>query len=62
MHKIIIQGSEIIEQVASKAVLLHGGNGVIIENDVERFYHDAKVNAIGGGSVAFLMDLVSSML
>ena len=57
-----IKGAAVMERVCSEAMVLFGGNGVIVEYDIERFYRDAKVNAIGGGSVASILETVSNMI
>ena len=62
MFAVKIKAAEVQEYVASQALVLMGGNGVVEENDAERHFRDAKVNAIGGGSVNTLTDLVSKMI
>lgn len=62
MFGLKIKGAEIQERVASKAIMAMGGMGLVKENDVERHFRDAKVNAIGGASVQTLADLIGGML
>lgn len=57
-----IYAQQVAESVASQAVLLHGGNGLIRENDVERYYREAKMLAIGGFSVDVIRDQISAFI
>lgn len=57
-----VKAAQVLEYVASEAIALHGGNGVVIENGVESYYRDAKVNAIGGGASYTLTDVVAGMI
>ena len=57
-----VKGSRIFEHVASECVVLMGGNGTIVENDIERYYRDAKVTSVGGMSIYHLTDVVASQL
>lgn len=57
-----IMGAKIFEHVASECIVLSGGNGTIVENDIERYYRDAKMNAIGGMSLPHLTDIIASQL
>lgn len=42
--------SEIAREVADEAVQLHGGNGLMKEYDIERFYRDQRILQIGEGT------------
>ncbi|MBW1808684.1 MAG: acyl-CoA dehydrogenase family protein [Deltaproteobacteria bacterium] len=42
--------SEVARRVATQAVQIHGGYGLMKEYDVERFYRDAKLLEIGEGT------------
>lgn len=57
-----VQGAKIFEHVASECIVLCGGNGTIVENDIERYYRDAKMNAIGGMSIHYLTDVIANQL
>ena len=57
-----IKGAEIFEHVASECVTLSGGNGLIVENDIERYYRDAKCCSIAGMSVHHLTDIITGAL
>jgi alkylation response protein AidB-like acyl-CoA dehydrogenase len=45
--------------VASEAVQIHGANGCINSNPVERYYRDAKINEIIEGSNEIHEKLIS---
>ncbi len=62
MYAVKVKAAQIQEYVTSEAIVLLGGNGVVNENDVERHFRDAKVNAVGGGSVGTLTDVISVMI
>ncbi len=53
---------QVAESVASQAVELHGGNGLMVESDVERYYREAKMLAVGGFSVDIIREQLSWML
>lgn len=57
-----IMGARIFEEVASECIVLMGGNGTIVENDIERYYRDAKMNSIGGMSIYHLTDIIANQL
>lgn len=57
-----VKGSKIFEHVASECVTMMGGNGLIVENDIERYYRDAKCTAIAGMSIYHLTDVVADQL
>lgn len=42
--------SEMCVDVCNKGVQLHGGNGLSVEYEIERFYRDAKLLTIGEGT------------
>lgn len=57
-----IQGSRLLESIASQCVEMHGGNGTVFENGIERYYRDAKMNHIGGGATPVLVDWLSKII
>lgn len=57
-----VMGSKIFEHVASECVVLAGGNGTIVETDIERYYRDAKVTSVAGMSIYHLTDIVANQL
>lgn len=58
----INSSQKIFERVASECVVLCGGNGTIVESDIERYYRDAKINAIAGMALPHLTDIVANAL
>jgi butyryl-CoA dehydrogenase len=56
-----IKGAKVAEYVASEAIQIHGGVGTIIDTGIERFWRDAKVMFIGGGSLEALSDDIASI-
>lgn len=57
-----VKGAQIFEHVASECVTLCGGNGTIVENDIERYFRDAKMCSIAGMSVHHLTDIIANAL
>ena len=57
-----IQGATMAMDVASEAIQIFGGLGVVKETGVERFWRDAKVMCIGGASIDALKDDIAGML
>lgn len=57
-----VKGARLMERVASECMVLNGGNGVIVENDIERYLRDAKMNAIGCFALPHITDMISTLL
>lgn len=57
-----IKGSKVAEYVAAEAIQLHGGVGVVKGTGVERFWRDAKINQIAGGSIEALNDGIAQSI
>lgn len=57
-----IKGVEVLSHVSAEAIQLHGGNGVVVENGIERAYRDVRVSAIAGGTVEFLYDNIAMVM
>jgi alkylation response protein AidB-like acyl-CoA dehydrogenase len=57
-----IKGYRVAEYVANEAIQIHGGLGTIIDTGIERFWRDAKVLAIGGGSIEALTEDIAGIL
>lgn len=57
-----IYAQEVFESVASQAVMLHGGNGLMVDNDVERYFRESKMLAVGGFSLDIIRDQISTLL
>lgn len=57
-----IYAQKVAESVASKALEIHGGNGLMKTCDIERYYREAKMLAIGGFSVDIIREQMSWLL
>jgi len=54
--------AEIANQVASKAVQIHGGYGYMQEYEVERIFRDVRLINIGGGTSQIMKNIISREL
>jgi len=54
--------SEIANQVADKAVQIHGGYGYMREYEVERIYRDVRLINIGAGTSQIMKNVISKQL
>jgi alkylation response protein AidB-like acyl-CoA dehydrogenase len=54
--------TEVGNQVADKAVQIHGGYGYIREYEVERIYRDIRILSIGAGTSQIMKNVVSKQL
>lgn len=54
--------SEIAKEIADEAVQIHGANGLMKNNDIERFYRDQRILQIGEGTSEILKLLISRHL
>lgn len=57
-----LAASEMINRVTSKAVQIHGGYGYVTDFPVERYYRDARVYAIGGGTSEIQKEIIARRL
>lgn len=57
-----VKGARMFEHVASQCIVLNGGNGTVVENDIERYYRDAKMNSIGCFALPHITDMISTMI
>lgn len=57
-----VKGARMFEHVASECIVLNGGNGTIVENDIERYLRDAKMNSIGCFALPHIVDMISTLL
>jgi acyl-CoA dehydrogenase len=48
--------------VATTCLQLHGGYGYMREYEIERFFRDARINAIGGGTSEVLKEIVGRLM
>ena len=54
--------SRVGEFVATTCLQLHGGYGYMREYEIERFYRDVRINAIGGGTSEVLKEIVGRLM
>lgn len=57
-----LAASEMINRVTSKAVQIHGGYGYVTDYPVERYYRDARLYAIGGGTSEIQKEIIARRL
>lgn len=57
-----LASSEMINRVTSMAVQIHGGYGFVADSPVERYYRDARVYAIGGGTSEIQREIIARRL
>src|SRR5690606_25721695 len=57
-----LEATRLAEKIASKAVDLMGGNGYLMENEVERIFRDSKSVAIGGGTREVLKNMIGKQM
>lgn len=57
MAKLYTQNAAV--QVADRCVQIHGGAGYMREYDIERFYRDARLGPIGGGTDEIMREILS---
>jgi acyl-CoA dehydrogenase len=55
-------GSEVYNRVADKAVQIHGGQGYMLESDVERYYRDARIARIYEGTSETQKNIIAARL
>lgn len=53
-----IFASQTADYVATTCLQLHGGYGYMREYEVERYFRDLRLNAIGGGTSEILKEIV----
>jgi alkylation response protein AidB-like acyl-CoA dehydrogenase len=49
-------------EVADEAIQLHGDYGCMLEHEVERFYHDARIMGIYGGTSEIQKNTIANTL
>jgi acyl-CoA dehydrogenase len=57
-----VKGARLFEHIASECVVLNGGNGTVVENDIERYYRDAKMNSIGCFALPHIVDMLTTLI
>jgi acyl-CoA dehydrogenase len=54
--------AEMVNRVTDTAVQIHGGNGYMMEYPVQRYWRDARINAIGGGTTQIMNEVLAKRL
>ncbi len=57
-----LKGATLMEEVASQCIVLHGGVGTVNETGIERYFRDAKMCFLAGGSNDTLLDGLGSLI
>jgi acyl-CoA dehydrogenase len=57
-----IFASRMVDFVATTCLQLHGGYGYMREYEIERFFRDVRINAIGGGTTEIMKEIVGGMM
>jgi acyl-CoA dehydrogenase len=55
-------GSEVYDRVADKAVQVHGGQGYMLEAEIERYYRDARIARIYEGTSETQKNIIAGRL
>lgn len=53
---------EMVSRVCDEAVQIHGGNGYMMEFPVQRYWRDARIQAIGGGTTEIMKEILVKQL
>ncbi|WP_044748199.1 acyl-CoA dehydrogenase family protein [Bacillus alveayuensis] len=53
---------EMVSRVCDQAVQIHGGNGYMMEFPVQRYWRDARVQSIGGGTTQIMREILAKRL
>lgn len=54
--------AEMVNRVTDTAVQIHGGNGYMMEYPVQRYWRDARINSIGGGTTQIMNEVLAKRL
>lgn len=54
--------TEVCCQVTDEAVQIHGGYGYMIEYPVQRYWRDARIGTIGGGTSEIMKEIIAASL
>lgn len=54
--------TEMVQRVTDTAVQIHGGNGYMMEFPVQRYWRDARIQSIGGGTTEVMREILSKRL
>lgn len=54
--------AEMVQRVTDTAVQIHGGNGYMMEYPVQRYWRDARLQSIGGGTTQVMNEILTKKL
>ncbi|WP_156289705.1 acyl-CoA dehydrogenase family protein [Oceanobacillus salinisoli] len=54
--------TEMVCRVTDEAVQIHGGNGYMMEYPVQRYWRDARIQPIGGGTTQIMNEILTKRL
>lgn len=54
--------AEMVQRVTDTAMQIHGGNGYMMEYPVQRYWRDARIQSIGGGTTQVMNEILTKYL
>ncbi|WP_342512893.1 acyl-CoA dehydrogenase family protein [Sporosarcina sp. FSL K6-1522] len=54
--------AEMVSRVCDQALQIHGGNGYMMEFPVQRYWRDARLQSIGGGTTQIMNEILTKKL
>lgn len=54
--------AEMVRRVTDAALQIHGGNGYMMEFPVQRYWRDARIQSIGGGTTEIMKEVLTKQL
>ena len=57
-----VYAAEMVNRVADHAMQIHGGNGYMMEFPVQRYWRDARIQPIGGGTTQIMREILTKRL
>lgn len=54
--------AEMVSRVCDQALQIHGGNGYMMEYPVQRYWRDARLQSIGGGTTQIMNEILAKRL
>lgn len=54
--------TEMVNRVTDEVVQIHGGNGYMMEYPVQRYWRDARIQSIGGGTTQIMNEILVKQL
>lgn len=54
--------AEMVRRVTDQALQIHGGNGYMMEFPIQRYWRDARLQSIGGGTTQIMNEILTKQL